>query len=77
MGQKKVDILQERLVTIGNKHEGQRQTYEGTSNELESKKETWGKDCLRYQDCTLKLQRFEIFGRRCSILQDNVLMWLR
>ena len=77
MGQQKVDILQERLVTIENKHKGQRQTNKGMSNELESKKETWGKDCLRYQDCTLKLQRFEIFRRRCSMIQDNVLTWLR
>ena len=48
MRQKKVDLLQERLVTFKNEHEGQRQT---------SSKETRGKDCLRYQVRTSKLQR--------------------
>ena len=67
MGQKNADLLQERLVTFENKHESQRRTNEVTSKNPESK-ETRGKDCLRYRDHILKLQR-EVRNLRKKVLR--------
>lgn len=65
---KKVNRLKERLVTFENEHKGQRQTNAATSNKLESKNETPGRDCLRYQDRTSKLQR-EVRNLRKKVLR--------
>ena len=56
-GKKKVNVLQERLLTFENECEGQCQTNAVTSNKPGGENKARGKDYLRYRDRTSKLQR--------------------